>query len=127
LQRQLTLIGSFIAGSISSGLLIFGLTTQVMVTRGGPEINIERTTEASDKKELKPMITLQATDPIALAQSLEAKAWETGLPTEALSMNGEVLITIKGLSEKNSDQAELKLLLGIHPQTKGDITVKISK
>jgi hypothetical protein len=137
LRKQISLIGSFAAGSISASLLILGLTSQVMTTRGSEESNflnnanevIDKWKNSSQSNEPKLLntksITLIDSDPIALIHTLEEKAWEIGLQTTAYSKNGAMHLSIKNIHVNDIRASELKLILGIHPSINGDVEVTI--
>ena len=133
IQRKIALIGSFIAGSVSSSLLIFGLTSQVIVTRSSADHSlIEKAQEVIVKwKDINQLentkkITINNNDPSSLAHTLEEKAWEIGLPTSAYREAGTIFLTIKNIKLGN-DTSELKLLLGLHPEFSGNVQVIILK
>lgn len=133
IKRKLALIGAFIAGSVSSSILMIGLTSQVMVTRSTHESSFIENAKAvifkwkNETQSDEKTILLIDNDPIALAHTIEEKAWEAGLKTYAFSKEGSIQLIIDDIDAETNGSAEIKLLLGIHPQFKGDIKITISK
>jgi hypothetical protein len=123
-KRKIELIASFIAGSFSSGLLIFSITNQVMITRGNSEINHEAQIIQTESQNL---FIIQSDDPIALAQSLEILAWEINLKTNTEVIKENVFLEIENLPRDDIKTSQLKLIIGINPTTQGNIKIKITK
>jgi len=123
-KRKIELIASFIAGSFSSGLLIFSITNQVMITRGNSEINHEAQIIQTESQNL---FIIQSDDPIALAQSLEILAWEINLKTNTEVIKENVFLEIENLPRDDIKTSQLKLIIGINPTTHGNIKIKITK
>ena len=124
-KRKLELIASFIAGSFSSGLLIFSITNQVMInTRGNSEINHE---VQNIKTEPQNLIIIPSDEPIALAQSLELLAWEINLKTNTEIIKENVFLEIENLPRDDIKTSKLKLIIGLSPTSQGNIKIKITK
>lgn len=131
LRQSVYLFISFIAGSISSVMIIFGLTSGFILQMDGlrsvqSEGAPSRINSSGDIESIT-QITLSVDDPISTAHALESKAWDIGLHTQAQGTKDQMMLTIKDLPTNNLEASELKLLLGLHPRTQGDITVKIIK
>lgn len=128
-KQKVSLFVSFIAGSISSVLIVFATMSQVLVplmnTRSSPETKEESKLNNSNIYQSTPTTTLYDHDPFSLAQAIENKAWTIGLKTTAQSSDGGILLTIHSLPEDDINASDLKLLIGVHPKVKGDLMIKI--
>jgi hypothetical protein len=131
LKKEIKIIISFIFGSITSTLLIFGLSSQMLVTtRGGnnnDSLSSKELINSEDTKEAVTHIVLQSSDPKSLAQALEAKAWECGAGTGARMESEKLVLKINNLPSNAATCNELKLMIGVNPSTSGKYVIEIAK
>jgi len=117
---------AFGSGVLITYLISLTLTVETVTYKGFTPP--KETTRSVDIQEISfdVEVSERSTDPYKLANELQQKAWANRMETTSLPQGDGIIVFIKGFKEAEN-QSELKIDLGLSPNTSGIVKVTITR